>query len=186
MTRETVLAHIRPAGPADAEAIALIRATAWRETYGDMLPAKVITRAEAVWGASHWRQVLNRIDGETTVLVLDSEPFGVLGFAAFGPQRGGVPDYDAELYAIYLPRSAQGQGGGRALIAAMARVLAAQGQGSALVWALSRNMRARRFYEALGGVPIGPRVTTLFGEDLAEAGYGWRDLHALAHDATAH
>lgn len=182
MTRATVSAHIRPAGPDDADAIACVQQTSWQESYHDKLPASVIHRAGAVWGPGHWRRILSEQDPQEIALVLDAEDFGVLGFGAFGPQRGNVPGFAGEIYSLYLMPQIQRQGVGTRLMQAMARVMVARGLSSALVWSLSSNMAARRFYCALGAVPIGPRVTKLFGEDVAEASYGWHDLSALAHD----
>ncbi len=182
MTRATVSAHIRPAGPDDADAIACVQHTSWQHAYEDKLPTNVIHRASAVWGPGHWRRILSEPDPKEIVLVLDAEDVGVLGFGAFGTQRGNVPGFAGEIYSMYLMPQIQRQGVGTRLLQAMSRVMMARGLSSALVWALASNMPARRFYCALGAVPIGPRVMKLFGEEVAEASYGWHDLSALAHD----
>lgn len=179
MTRESVLAHVAAAGPADAEGIARVHEASWAATYTDKLPPQVIRRAAAVWGAGHWRKMLSD-PGDRCVLILDSESHGIVGFVSFGPQRGTVPDFAGEIYALYLLPGAERQGAGSALLRAAARVMIGREMPSALVWTLSSNRPARHFYEAMGGKPIGPRMTKLFGEEVAEAAYGWSDLESLA------
>ncbi len=179
MTREIVTAHIRPAGPADAESIAYVQNRSWQDTYEEKLPTFVIQRAAAVWGPGHWRNELNKVDNQKITLVLDTEDRGIVGFAHFGLQKNHIDHYQGELYAIYLLQEIQRQGAGGHLLQSMARIFQSRNINSALVWCLASNISARRFYISMGADPIGPRLTRLFGEDVAEAGYGWRDLTAL-------
>lgn len=171
---------IRPAGPADAEDIAAVQQAAWAETYDGILPETVIQRVGALWGIGHWKRVLSQVDRAAITLVIEDDDAGPIGFAVCGPQRGEVDGFDAEIYALYLLAPAQRQGLGTRMMGAMARLLRARGFSSLLVWALAANAGARHFYQALGGTPIGPRLARLFGEDMAEAGYGWDDMATLA------
>jgi RimJ/RimL family protein N-acetyltransferase len=49
-----------------------------------------------------------------------------------------------------------------------------------LVWVLAGNQAARKFYERLGARLLIEQPFSWDGMDLLEAGYGWRDLSALA------
>ncbi len=176
----TLTIHLRPAGPADSEELSAVQTASWQAAYRDVLSPSVLQRVNTVWGVGHWRRVLSDIERPGATLVIDSYAEGrLLGFGTCGPQRSQVEGYAGEIYALYLLPEAQRIGHGRRLMGALARVLKAQNMGTALVWALSVNLGARRFYEALGGKPLGPRMVHLFGEDMAEAGYGWDDLEDL-------
>ena len=171
---------IRPAGPADAEAIARVQESSWRTTYADLLPAEVIGRVGMAWGADHWAQRLRRLNSGDFTLVLDHDERGVLGFCEAGPTRGRARPYASEFYRLYLVKDVQGQGHGTALMSAAARVLLARGLESGLVWALATNKRACRFYTRMGAEPYDRRWQTLFGIRWPEAGFAWSDLTTLA------
>ena len=49
-----------------------------------------------------------------------------------------------------------------------------------LVWVLKDNQPACRFYESLGGEPVGRKAIAIGGTDLVEVSYGWRDIAGLA------
>jgi hypothetical protein len=48
-----------------------------------------------------------------------------------------------------------------------------------LLWVFTENRPARRFYESLGGVPVGKDGFELGGAWLSETAYGWKDLDVL-------
>jgi GNAT superfamily N-acetyltransferase len=171
---------IRPAGPADAEAIARVQDLSWRTTYAGLLPAETIGRVGAAWGPAHWMGRLQKLNSGDFTLVLDHEERGVVGFCEAGPCRGRLRRYDAEFYRLYLIKSVQGQGYGRWLMASAARVLLARGLESGVVWALATNRAACRFYAGIGGKQVDRRWQTLFGIRLPEASYAWSDLNDLA------
>ncbi|MDB5365759.1 MAG: acetyltransferase, family [Rhodospirillales bacterium] len=171
---------IRPAGPADAEDIARVQYLSWRSTYDGLLTPRSLARVGSMWGAAHWRATLERVDDVVVPLVVETQHHGIVGFATCGRQRGRLPFYAGEIYTLYLLPTAQGRGYGTQLMVSMARVMMARDLRSAMVWALSTNHVARRFYERLGGRPIGDRTGRLFGERVPEAAYGWPDLAVLA------
>ncbi len=59
---------------------------------------------------------------------------------------------------------------------------AMRGQGATgiLTWVIAANRVARAFYEGLGAELLVEQPFQWDGMDLVEAGYGWRDLDALA------
>jgi len=89
-------------------------------------------------------------------------------------------DLDAELTAVYLAPDAQRAGIGRRLVAAVAAAQRAHGAHGLIVWVIAANKAARAFYERLGAEILVEQPFTWDGMDLVEAGYGWRDLTALA------
>lgn len=106
----------------------------------------------------------------------------IVGFASGGPAseatRRHAPQFDAELYMIYLLDSHQRRGLGRALLRHVVDRLAAHGHRSLFVW-VARDNPSRAFYESLGARLICERRDTLFNQPIDESGYAWDDLNAL-------
>jgi ribosomal protein S18 acetylase RimI-like enzyme len=114
---------IRPADVADADAIAQVHITAWRETYLGTVPASVLTSLSLVRHAELWRSRLSGPTWRTSTFVATDAVGMVVGFGSCGPSQAALLRYDGEIYAIYILRRAQHQGLGRRLMAAMARRL---------------------------------------------------------------
>lgn len=167
-----------PAGPADAEALALAHVTAWRETYRGLLPEAYLARLSQVAHARRFaRALLHPGAHEVTLAVADR--WQILGYAQGGPSRRGVPG-EAEIATLYLLRRAQGRGLGRRLLAASARTLAARGATSLVISVLRDNLAARGFYERLGGEAEPARLEPgPGGAMLQEVAYRWGDIGAL-------
>jgi ribosomal protein S18 acetylase RimI-like enzyme len=168
--------RIRPAEAADAQAIAQVRAQTWRTAYAGVIPDQTLaelTAPEMVCLEAHWRAE-HSMDG---LLVAEATgpaatPAGatsgpapdaaeVIGFAAFGPERGeddrpgddlpGPPDQDrAELYAVYVLPRHWSSGTGRALVERALALAAEAGYADISLWVLEGNERGRRFYEQAG------------------------------------
>jgi len=102
-----------------------------------------------------------------------------VGYAQGGASRRGVPG-EAEIATLYVLRQAQGHGLGARLMGQTARALAAQGATSLMVSVLRDNLRARGFYEHLGGEPEAARQEPgPGGRLLYEVAYRWRDIRSL-------
>jgi ribosomal protein S18 acetylase RimI-like enzyme len=175
---------IRPAGPADAEAVAEVQRISWQATYARLLSAASLARVETAWDANHWRQSLERIDSAGVCLVMDGEATRVVGFGVAGPKRGKrdplLDDFGGEFYLLYLLPMFQNQGHGVRLMSAMAKVLRARNLNSAVVWALAGNRSAIDFYEHLGGAQVLQCRKLFFGEWIDEVALVWPTLKDLA------
>ncbi len=147
---------VRPAGLADASAIAAVQVHSWRGTYRGQIPDEHLDGLSIDRRSVVWTEILGDADlPRTGVFVLEDEN-KVVGFAHFGPSR----DPDAaprtgELTAIYLVPEVWGHGGGRLLLEAAETNLREAGFRTATLWVLSSNTRARRFYERMGWTPDG-------------------------------
>jgi ribosomal protein S18 acetylase RimI-like enzyme len=168
---------ILPAGPLDAEAMARVHVASWRETYRGLLPDGFLTRmSEAAYARRFFRD-LSRPDAAITLVA--AEPRGLVGYAQGGPSRRGVAG-EAEIATLYLLREAQGRGLGGELTRRMARALAAQGATSLMISVLRDNLRARGFYERLGGLAEEPRPERgPGGAVLYEVAYRWPHITTL-------
>ena len=130
---------IRPATPADAEAVARVQLASWRAAYAHLFSAGQFDQYPLDRRADFWRRyrpLVAEIDGE------------VVGFASVG--SADDKDADGELFAIYVRPEQWGSGVGRALIQAAEERLRELGHASAVLWVYDDNPRARRFYEAAG------------------------------------
>ncbi|MCI3179657.1 GNAT family N-acetyltransferase [Caulobacter sp. CCUG 60055] len=173
MTMQSELTYaIVPAGPGDAAELALVHVQAWRETYPGVLPAAYLARMSVAAHARRWRWRLLHV-GEVT-LAAEGEA-GLVGYCSGEASRAGVPG-EAEITTLYLLKTAQGSGLGRALLTATARALAARGATSLVIWVLADNLRARAFYERLGGGRAEARREPIAGGSVAAVAYRWDDL----------
>jgi ribosomal protein S18 acetylase RimI-like enzyme len=168
---------ILPAGPADADALARVHVAAWRETYRGLLPDAFLARMSEPGYARRFRRELTQ-PGPHDVILAAMNPYGVFGYVAGGPSRAGV-EGEAEIATLYVLRAAQGRGAGRRLLTGAVRALAAQGAETLVISVLRDNVRARAFYERLGGVPDPPRQEPGPGGMVWEVAYRWRDLGKL-------
>ncbi|MFJ4038169.1 GNAT family N-acetyltransferase [Microbacterium sp. NPDC090007] len=139
--------RIRAARAEDAEGIAVVHATSWRETYGRF----VDDPEHSPWFAvdrriDMWRQNLAQGAFATMIAEDDDE---IVGFAAVQP----TPEPDAvraeELTMLYVLAARHGSGAGQGLLDA---VLGAR---PASLWVADDNPRARAFYARNGFVADG-------------------------------
>ena len=166
--------RIRPAEAADARAIARVRAQTWQAAYAGVIPDQTLadlTAPEAVCREAQWRAE-HSMEGfliAEAPAAPDTEAPGaeaedaaeIIGFAAFGPERGeedqpdqpqpDPPDRDrAELYALYVLPRHWSSGVGRALVDHALALAAEAGYADISLWVLEGNERGRQFYEQAG------------------------------------
>ena len=168
---------IRKGTPDDAQEIVRVHLAAWRETYHGIVPQAFLDSLDAQVRVEDWRERLHR---DNVQVVEDST--GVCGFISGGALREPIEDFDAEIYTIYLLRSAQGQGAGKLLMQHLAGVLRAARFVRMAVWVLADNP-SRGFYEHLGATQVAQKQIQIGDADLLEIAYGWRDLQTLAECA---
>lgn len=141
--------EIRPAQPADAEPIEVVRVATWKVAYRGVLPDARLD-AMGVSPEIVERRAKQLASGEVAgfVAVRDGE---VRGFTMYGPSRDeDIPG--TEVYAIYVHAEEFSTGMGRALMAGTLEALTGRQVG---LWVLADNQRARRFYERSGFTPSG-------------------------------
>lgn len=162
---------IREARPEDAAGIARVHVDSWKSTYRGIVPDEVLDNLSYEEREEQRRSIFGtRVPGAFS-LVAEDVNGDIVGFADAGPARKGDPEYDSEIYAIYLPADVQGQGIGRRLFEEVVRRLRADGYRGMMLWVLADNP-SRGFYERMGGRPV-RRQTISIGKELAEIGYGW-------------
>ncbi|WP_344432040.1 MFS transporter [Amycolatopsis minnesotensis] len=144
---------IRPATPADADAIGEIHVRSWQAAYAGLVPAAYLDGMSVPSRQSYWR---NRLDG-TDARAAGSATFvaengdTVIGFGACGPSHDR--DADGHLGALYVLslHPAHWRGGtGTLLHDRIITALRAAGHERATLWVLDGNTAARTFYEKQG------------------------------------
>lgn len=167
---------IIPAGPGDSGELARVHVQAWRETYAGILPKGYLERMSEPLHARRWRTRLMRLDEIT--LVAEGRD-GLVGYASGQWARTGGEAGEAEITTLYVLKSAQGEGVGRALLTGVARAMADRGATSLVIWVLCDNTRARGFYERLGGAAQERRLEAVAGAAIPALAYRWSDIAAL-------
>jgi ribosomal protein S18 acetylase RimI-like enzyme len=171
---------IRPAVLKDCAGLAQVQVDSYRSAYAGLLPQEYLDRFSYSEQESDWRELLQG-DIEDVLLVAVDEQDQVIGYALGRPGMSDVPPYDSELVSLHVRQEKQGQGTGRALIAAMAGALRQRGCLSLMLWVLKENRWARALYERLGGRLVSEK-TTLLGEgdfSAQEVAYGWQEIQDL-------
>jgi ribosomal protein S18 acetylase RimI-like enzyme len=169
---------ILPAGPGDSGALGEVHVRAWRETYSGLLPAAYLAAMRPEIHAARWRRQLSAETLGEVVLAVEGA-HGLVGYSASGLLAAKGRPADAEVFTLYLLKSAQGRGLGARLLGAAASALAAQDAKSVVIWVLSGNRAARGFYAHLGGRVLGERAVRGWGGGLTETAYHWDDIRRL-------
>lgn len=173
--------QIQDARPEHVPGLVDVHIASWRSTYRGIVPDPILDNLHKARDrrAEYWHKQIR--EGVNVQLVAVDDAGKVVGFASGGPLRDDIPDYDCELYAIYLLEDVQGQGIGRALTRHIATRLHKRGFKQMLVWVLKDNP-FRAFYEALGAIYVTEKTLDIGGVDIIEHAYGWRSLDALLED----
>ena len=173
---------VRPATPADADAMGRLHVRAWQAAYRGQMPDDYLDDLRAEDRAAYWDGVLRR-EGRRGVVLVAEQDGEVIGFAAAGPSPD--PEGVGELFAINLDPDHWGTGAGRALPRAARAELARLGFGELVLWVLPATARARRFYETAGWAADGSeRTVEAMGVVVPEVRYRRRSTGEESSSAT--
>lgn len=138
---------LRRAQPEEADALAKLHVSVWRETYREYAPEQAIRTLDETRRLPYWTKAI----ASGSVWVADAGDEG-LGVISFGPSQHDAFGRRAEIKHLYVALNAQGQGVGRRLLEKALEQCAPNGVALAVV---RQNTGARRFYARLGGVECG-------------------------------
>lgn len=150
---------IRPAGPADADALALVGRATFLESYAGLLPAADILAHCAAQHAPEVYAGWLAADDHRLWLAEAAEGAAPVGYLVLAPPDLPVETRpgDVEIKRIYLLHRFQGGGLGARLMAAALDHARALGAPRALVGVFGRNEGAIAFYRRLGFEDAGVR-----------------------------
>jgi ribosomal protein S18 acetylase RimI-like enzyme len=181
--------EFRIAGVDDAQMLASVHVTSWRETYAGILPDAMLAALSVERRAAMWDQTLREPASPGSTVVHLAELNGeFVGFGSCGAQRTEnlkAKGFGGEIGAIYVLQSFQRRGIGARLLRTMASDLLSRTFTAAGLWVLKDNPVARRFYERNGGQVICEREDVRSNTVLIEFAYGWADLTQLSCTAEA-
>ena len=169
---------IRKAEIEDAAGLAKVHIDTWRTAYRDIMPPEVLANLSYEKSSSNWHKSLSGINNKRRAFVAISDDGEIIGFVFCGPSREADPEYDGELYGIYVLQQFQGRGVGRALFKKALGWLMENSYRAMFLWVLKEN-RYRRFYERLGGLEVRSKIKEIYGVPLELISYGWPELGKL-------
>lgn len=146
-----LVADIRPASVADAQAIAALHGRSFLATYPDLsktiaATARGLSRRVALWTD----RLENPPPGCATLVAY--EDLRIDGFVFVGPS--GDEDHQddgiSQVFSIHVDPSRWGGGIGQRLLDHALGFLQSSGFKEATLWVVAGNNRARHFYEGLG------------------------------------
>src|SRR5699024_2293116 len=115
-----------------------------------------------------WKEIISK----QAVFVAENNKGNIVGFSNVGEERTGkYPDYEAELYAIYILKTYQGQGIGKLLFKSILEYLKEKNIFSMQVSVLEEN-QSKLFYIHFGANEIGRQSIEISGKKLKLLTYG--------------
>jgi ribosomal protein S18 acetylase RimI-like enzyme len=162
---------IRPITLEDAPGVAWVRQQGWKSAYRRIVPDEVLDQMDYAAGIERWSDII-RDPAERCLFCAEIDK-QIVGFCVGGLERDLDPDFDGEMYALYVLPEKQRCGVGRALMQSGLDWLSSHGYRKMLIWVLRDNLPARRFYEVMGGTAVRERFIEIGGVSLAEVGYGY-------------
>ena len=163
------VAHVRPARPKDAGALASAYEEAWRGAYQGIIPHLSLERMIGRRGLRWWRRTVEK---RAPLLVLDFRG-AAAGYVTFGRCRTTRGSSQGEIFELYLHPTYQGLGLGPKLFDGARQRLDELRMKGLLVWALADNQCACDFYLRQGGKPIA-EGSECFGETaLRKIAFAW-------------
>jgi GNAT superfamily N-acetyltransferase len=155
------------------DAVADIQVRAWREGYGDILPAPVLaemTGGEAVglW-RERWAEAVAAPPSQRHRLLVAVDEGVITGFAAHAP--AGDPDQDAgttgELLTLLVDPAHRHAGHGSRLLAATVDHLRDDGCATVVAWVFAADDVLRGFLGSAGWAPDGAHSKLDMGEPVS-------------------
>lgn len=128
----------------DADELAQLHVTIWRDTYTGLIPQEKLDGLDPVDGAKRWRAWLTSAEAPRVVGAFDRSSGALVGWICIGKARDDDAPADVELQVLNLGKAHHGTGLAHEL---MTREL---GDQEAYLWVVDGNERAQAFYRKHG------------------------------------
>ncbi|WP_173915924.1 GNAT family N-acetyltransferase [Halobacillus sp. Marseille-Q1614] len=166
---------IRKATVTDAEGVAKVQVDSWYSTYKDIVPEEYLRKMTYESREKKWKDIISK----QPVFIAEDNKGKIIGFSNGGPERTGkYPEFEGELYAIYILKDHQRKGLGKQLLKPIIQELEDQGIYSMLVLVLEDN-HSRFFYEKVGAEKLDIIEIEVSRKRLSEVVYGWKDIRKI-------
>ena len=169
----------------DISVLAALHKASQRESERGVILDADLDRKSLEEFQSQWRTWI--ADGDIFKKCVRAEDRVIQGFILYGRvktrpdfDRGVVPRYGAEVYALYVHPDHFRKGVGKALFIEACTDLAERKLSSLILWALKKNRRACAFYDALKGERIAKQRVEMGERSWAEEScFAWRDVRKI-------
>ena len=151
-------ASVRPAVPADANAVAAIMARSYRSDYVDVLPGPMLGRLTPEVLVPGWSAAIGAPPSPAHRVLVACSGATVVGYAAIGPSPDGdARALDGELLALEVDPMNRRAGHASRLLAAAADLLREQHLATLRTWLLDGDLPRRAFLTSAGMLDDGAR-----------------------------
>jgi ribosomal protein S18 acetylase RimI-like enzyme len=165
---------IRATTPDDAQALGAFFVKSWRDALSGVVPAEALAQDDPAEVAADCTR--NATDPRR-IFTLAMDGSSIMGVVvAVLPQRQGEP---GSINSLYVDQSHYRKGLGRRLMGHVAAAMLERGVTSLTLGVLRDNLRARRFYDAQGGVVTSETTYDWNGHLLPKLNYLFSDLPRL-------
>ncbi len=167
---------IKTATVDDADTIAAIHTSSWRDVYKSILPKKYLADQIEQERNDFWQRKMQNKD-ETEIILTINSGNRILGFIWITDV--GEPGYDAVIEALHIDRNAKGCGYGKKIMKEVVEQLVSNGVKSVCLRVFDANTAALKFYQHLGGVRDQSGIDDFAGANAADSRIGWKDIMVL-------
>lgn len=176
--------QIRKATQEDIPVIAALHIEGWKGAYGGIVDQAYLDSMTLEHRIEKWGEWLNTEEGgEVFLAEVDDKPAGFIDIGRTKTPPPGSssirPSHSGEVYALYLHPDYWRKGIGTLLLKHAARELKDRKHSAICLWVLDANVRAKAFYERMGGQKLGGKMIEIGSSKLKEICYGWRDTASL-------
>lgn len=162
---------IRQAKLSDVKAVAKVHVDSWNSTYEGIVPPHYLNTLSYEVYEKMWHDLI--ANEPLYVAQIGQE---IVGFAKAGSNNERTyPQFESELYVLYILEDYQGKGIGKELLITVITHLLEQHVYSLYLYVLKDNS-ACQFYEKHGARLIDEVATDIGGKKLTECVYGWDNL----------
>jgi ribosomal protein S18 acetylase RimI-like enzyme len=161
----------------EAEAFAALHVQCWREAYAGIIPLLLLESFSPQQRIPNWQRAL--VNPERIVIGAygGEQP---VGFIMAGKPDDVLHDNaDGQIFALYIAASHYRFGVGRKLLKSAAKIWLQKGGRALSLGVLAENVRARSFYESMGGKLVRTGLYEWSGFKLADAIYIFENLDQL-------
>lgn len=154
----------------DAEQIAKLKIRNYRKTYNNIFSNQFLNKMNL---EDEKQKYINGLKNRKVLVYYDEDK--VLGYIYYGKRKNHkevLPDYDGEIYAIYVDVDFQKKGIGKKLIIAALNDLI-KDYNKIILWCMKDNYDSLQFYKKINFTELESILTELGGKELYETGLGY-------------